>query len=258
MDYEQFLGIVQREAGQVSRAVADAAVQATFETLAERLSRGEARQLVEQLPGSGPWLFPKAEPEAFDYDEFILRVAKREGVDEATAERHARAVFAALGRAIDRSEIDDVVAELPEDFTPLVAEAQGRFDPRTPADEVIRKVAERAGLDEDRAGRAIEAVLQTLGERLAPGEVDDLIALLDRDFHPALKQGKASQDTTSRRMNREEFLERVSQRVGVSREDAFTQTRAVFTALRETLHGGEFFDIAAELPAEYATFWPVG
>ena len=50
----------------------------------------------------------------------------------------------------------------------------------------------------------------------------------------------------------------VIKRAGVSREDAFTQTRAVFTALRETLHGGEFFDIAAELPATYATFWPVG
>jgi uncharacterized protein (DUF2267 family) len=156
MDYDQFVGIVQRDLGQPSRESADSAAQATFQTLAERF-------------------------------EFVLRVAKREGVDETTAERHARAVFAALGRAIDPGELGDLIAELPEDFGPLVAEAQGRFDELMPADEFVRRVAERAGLDFDAAGRAVEAVLQTLAERLAPGEVDDLNARVARAFHPALK-----------------------------------------------------------------------
>ncbi|MDX6250498.1 MAG: hypothetical protein QOF10_3858 [Kribbellaceae bacterium] len=255
MDYQKFVGIVQREAGRVSREVAELATQATFQTLAERLSRGQARDLVEQLPGSGPWLFPDGDSEPLRYDEFLLRVAKREGVDEATAERHARAVFAALGRAIDPDELADLIADLPQDFAPLVAEAQGRIDQRTPADELVRRVAERGHLHVDQAERAAEAVLETLAERLAPGEVDDLIARLDRDFHPVLERGKNAQTTATRRMDRMEFLQRVADRAGISPEEAFDQARAVFTTLRDALPGGEFWDIAAELPAEYAALW---
>jgi uncharacterized protein (DUF2267 family) len=255
MDYQKFVGIVQREAGRVSREVAELATQATFQTLAERLSRGQARDLVEQLPGSGPWLFPDGDSEPLRYDEFLLRVAKREGVDEATAERHARAVFAALGRAIDPDELADLIADLPQDFAPLVAEAQGRIDQRTSADELVRRVAERGHLHVDQAERAVEAVLETLAERLAPGEVDDLIARLDRDFHPVLERGKNAQTTATRRMDRMEFLQRVADRAGISPEEAFDQARAVFTTLRDALPGGEFWDIAAELPAEYAALW---
>jgi len=94
-----------------------------------------------------------------------------------------------------------------------------------------------------------------LAERLAPGEVDDLIARLDRDFHPALERGKAGQSTATRRMDRAEFLQRVADRAGISHQDAFDHARAVFTVLRDALPGGEFWDIAAELPAEYAALW---
>jgi len=38
------------------------------------------------VTGSGPWLFPQTDAEPFDYDEFVLRVAKGEGVDQTTAE----------------------------------------------------------------------------------------------------------------------------------------------------------------------------
>jgi uncharacterized protein (DUF2267 family) len=255
MDYQQFVGIVQREAGRVNREVAELATHATFQTLAERLSRGQARDLVEQLPGSGPWLFPDGDREALDYGEFILRVAKREGVDEATAERHARAVFAALGRAIDPDELADLIADLPEDYAPLIAEARGQIDQRTPTDELVRRVAERGHLHVDQAERAVEAVLETLAERLAPGEVDDLIARLDRDFRQVLERGTAGQTTATRRMGRAEFLQRVADRAGISPQEAFDHARAVFTTLRDSLPGGEFWDIAAELPAEYAALW---
>jgi uncharacterized protein (DUF2267 family) len=255
VDYQQFVGIVQREAGRVSREVAELATHTTFQTLSERLSRGQARDLVEQLPGSGPWLFPDADREPISYDEFILRVAKREGVDEATAERHARAVFAALGKAIDQDELEDLIADLPEDYAPLIAEARGQIDQRTPSDELIRRVAERGQLTVDQSERAVEAVLETLAERLAPGEIDDLIARMDRDFRPPLERGKANQTPATRRMDRTEFLQRVADRAGISFEEAFDHARAVFTTLRDALPGGEFWDIAAELPAEYAALW---
>ena len=46
-------------------------------------------------------------------------MADREGVDVPTAERHARAVFAALGRAVSRRQLDDLAAQLSKDYGAL-------------------------------------------------------------------------------------------------------------------------------------------
>jgi uncharacterized protein (DUF2267 family) len=57
-------------------------------TLAERISREEARELAALLPPEvGPWLWREGSPaEGFDIDEFLQRVAEREGVDAKTAQ----------------------------------------------------------------------------------------------------------------------------------------------------------------------------
>jgi uncharacterized protein (DUF2267 family) len=44
-------------------------------------------------------------------------------IDEATAERHARAVFAALRRAVSPKEIQDALAQLPSDIQELITTA---------------------------------------------------------------------------------------------------------------------------------------
>ena len=48
--------------------------------------------------------------ERFDVDEFLRRVAGREGVEIATARRHAEAVLAALARAVGDKEFADLTA----------------------------------------------------------------------------------------------------------------------------------------------------
>jgi uncharacterized protein (DUF2267 family) len=53
--------------------------------------------------------------------EFLARVAKLEGVDRAEAERHARAVFAALRELLPSKEIYDVESELPREYAPLLS-----------------------------------------------------------------------------------------------------------------------------------------
>lgn len=109
----------------------------TLTTLTERLSRGQARDLLQQLPAPiKPWLNTDRNAERSDVDEFLRRVAEREGVDIEPAERHARVFFFfALGRAVSDDEIADVADELLQDFEPLVAEAQRRFFEIMPAEE---------------------------------------------------------------------------------------------------------------------------
>jgi uncharacterized protein (DUF2267 family) len=192
-DYEQFITTIQHKA-RVSWDEAELAARSTLETLAEWLSAGEARDIARQLPGDlGKWLASSDGAQPFHADEFLRRVAEREGIDLETAESHARAVFIALGRVVSHQELEDMAAELPTDFLPLIAPAEAeadRLDPDevVPAEEFVSRVADRSGLDEDHARRATEAVLEALAERIAGGEVDDLVAQLPADLRPALER----------------------------------------------------------------------
>ena len=90
-----------RASGGLGHEAAERAAQATLQTLAERLPRGEAGHILRELPAEFvPWLHTETDAEAFDIDEFLDRVAQREDVDVETALLHARAVFFALGDAL--------------------------------------------------------------------------------------------------------------------------------------------------------------
>jgi uncharacterized protein (DUF2267 family) len=251
--YERFLDLVQQRAHR-SREDAELAARATLRTLAERISPGQARDLAEQLPPElAPWIATTGDAEAFDVDEFLRRVAEREGSDVARAERDARAVFAALGRCVGRrKEIDDLASELPRSFGPLLDEAQGRFVHVMSADTFLAKVADRAGLDPAGARRAADAVLETLAERIAGGEVRHLITQLPVELHAPLKRGDAQSHGAARRMSAAEFVLHVAEREGVTPGEALRHARAVFATLREAVPEQEFLDVTAQLPSDFA------
>jgi uncharacterized protein (DUF2267 family) len=254
VEYEEFIVTVAHEAVLDDTETAERAARATLETLAERLSPGEARDLLTELPAElKPWIHPRGDRQIFDADEFLRRVGERLGADLTTAERLSRAVFYALGRAVSSKEIADLTADLPGDFEPLLAEAQGRFAEIMPAEEFLNRVATRAGLDAPGARRATEAVLETLAERLAGGDIDDLIRQLPVQLHGPLKRVR-SEAPQARRMALDEFLGRVAEREGAAPGDAWEHTRAVLTTLGEAVADKEFFDLSAQLPTD---FWPL-
>jgi uncharacterized protein (DUF2267 family) len=253
VEYEEFITIVAHEAVLDDIEKAERAAQATLETLARRLSPGQARDLLAELPAElKPWIHPRGDRQIFDAEEFQRQVSRRLGVDMATAERLSRAVFYALGRAVSPKEIADLAADLPGDFEPLIAEAQGRFAEILPAEDFLNRVAMRAGLDTLGAHRATEALLETLAERLAGGDVDDLISQLPVQLHGPLKRGR-SQAPDAVRMSLDKFLARVAEHEGVSPDEAREHARAVLTTLREAVEDKEFFDLNAQLPAEFWT-----
>jgi uncharacterized protein (DUF2267 family) len=101
------------------------AAAAVMCVLAQRLSGGEARDLVMTLPEG---LRPRVQAcarhrgergEAFDYDEFLRRVAAHLDVSGAMAEEITRTVFAAVGRTLPVKERQDVASQLPWDLEQL-------------------------------------------------------------------------------------------------------------------------------------------
>jgi uncharacterized protein (DUF2267 family) len=256
--YERFITTIQQKAG-TSWEKAERAARATLETLAERISWGEARDLAADLPSEvRAWLLEaRSDAERFDRDEFVRRVAEREGVDTDTAERHARAVLIALARLERSQEMADLLAELPKDYAPLLRDAVAKArDPDAPEvlpyDEFLDRVEGRAGLQREAAERAVAAVLETLAERIAGGEVEDLAEQLPEELRPPLERGKSKSGGKARRMSLDEFVGRIADREDVTWEDAVEHARAVFATLREAIPPREWSDLTAELPRSYS------
>ena len=117
-------------------------------------------------------------------------------------------------------------------------------------DELIGQVQHHARLaSRGEAEVATRATLETLAERLAGGEAEDLASQLPRGIAEYLRTGQAG---TGQHFPVEEFFQRVSQREGVDVAKAIYHARAVIAVLYEAVSPGEMADIRAQLPVEYA------
>jgi uncharacterized protein (DUF2267 family) len=119
--FDEFIKHVSERA-EVQRDEAAMLTRAVLATLGERLTGGEADDLAAQLPQElkKELLEAGPEPDDFDLEEFIRRVAARTGVSEEEAWRASRAVMTTLREAITEGEFDDVYAQLPKEFNKLL------------------------------------------------------------------------------------------------------------------------------------------
>ncbi|HEX5595475.1 MAG TPA: DUF2267 domain-containing protein [Micromonosporaceae bacterium] len=121
MKYESFLATVSQRAS-ISSQQADECTRVVLETLAERLTGGEALDLAAQLPKPmQAALRPRTEnAQRFGAQEFIRRVAGCTGANERQAKKIVRSVFDTLREAVSSGEFDDLLAQLPRDFRGVV------------------------------------------------------------------------------------------------------------------------------------------
>jgi uncharacterized protein (DUF2267 family) len=123
-DRYDVVGKVARKA-TLDRDTARRATEAVLEALAVRVSSGEVEDLIAELPASLHPALQRGMRESraakpMSASEFLDRVAASEGASREEAERHARAVFAALRDVISSEEFSDVVAQLSRDYEPLL------------------------------------------------------------------------------------------------------------------------------------------
>ncbi|RZU45688.1 uncharacterized protein (DUF2267 family) [Streptomyces sp. BK022] len=121
MDYNTFLDTVTRRAPVPPEKV-EPLTRATLETLAERLTRGEAKDLASELPKPlKEWLVsPTPEARRFGFDEFVNRVSSQAGVSPHQAREGIRAELNTLRDAVSEGEFRQVMSQLPGEFEALV------------------------------------------------------------------------------------------------------------------------------------------
>ena len=117
------------------------------------------------------------------YDEIIARVAERTGLFEGEAAALTRAPLATLAERIGGAGARDLATRLPGPLQDALLPTKEQAE-TFGFDEFVNRVAERSPRRDPIASRsAVDAVLATLREAATPGEFDDVLSQLPRDFH---------------------------------------------------------------------------
>lgn len=124
MDEREFFQAVADRA-RLSRQEAADLTRATLETLALRLTDGEARDLARELPEPlrEALLRGQGEVRLFEPEESVHRVRGRTGLSGAEADRGVRAVLRTLREAISREEFDHAMSQLGSGFARMAEPA---------------------------------------------------------------------------------------------------------------------------------------
>ncbi len=129
MNYKEFLGQVQNRLELAELGPAVRATRATLTTLGERLPEGEATDLASPLPMEIDRYLAEADHgQRFGYDEFLNRVADREGVDRADANYHAQQIVAVVGEVVPVGNIEKAKNGLPDEFDKLFEFVESTVD----------------------------------------------------------------------------------------------------------------------------------
>lgn len=121
MDAQEFYREVA-ERTMLSKGEAADLTRAVLKVLATRVSAGEVRHLIRQLPeelvNSVRW--NSTGPERFGLDDLIIRVNSRTGLTKTETMTGVEAVLLTLREAVDRKEFNDFMSQLPVEITKLL------------------------------------------------------------------------------------------------------------------------------------------
>jgi uncharacterized protein (DUF2267 family) len=124
------------------------------------------------------------------YDEFIESVRQRTGLPREAAETLTHATLRVLAERLSGGEAEDLQAQLATELKDDLAVPKEKPAQSFGAEEFTRRVAQRASIDEPAAQIAAAAVLATLRDAVTPGEFDDVLSQLGREY--AALMGTAS------------------------------------------------------------------
>jgi uncharacterized protein (DUF2267 family) len=126
----------------------------------------------------------------------------------------------------------------------------GRRVRRAAEDDLIERVAARAGVGTTQADTAMRAALVTLAERITRRETRTLTARLPREMAGQIRRAARSPE----RFGADEFVRRMSEREGVPPGEARRHARAVLTTLEEQ-SADRLAYVRAQLSDDYGAFF---
>lgn len=118
---------------------------------------------------------------------------------------------------------------------------------------MLKSVAREAGLDRDRAERALLVATCMLCRRLAPDEARHLIAQLPSLLQPALEDCLEGPD---RSVSTEAIEDELCKVLGLAADEAGDTLRAVVGVICDSVSPGQIEEVRGQLPEEMKTLFP--
>jgi len=116
------------------------------------------------------------------YDQFVESVGQRTGLPREAAEKLTHATLQVLAERLSGGEAEDLQAQLATELKQDLAVPKEKRAESFGAAEFTQRVAQRAEIDEAAAQIGAAVVLATLGEAVTPGEFDDVLSQLGREY----------------------------------------------------------------------------
>ena len=167
----------------------------------------------------------------------------------ADRRNHAVAVLTAVRIAVGDDEFNDLAAQLPRDFQPMLEEARRpHMDVRSANDFLSRGVG-RTRLDPDAASRAGLAALERSVGTSPTGRSKTSVATCGRRLLRRCLEPGPAPPVRHRKLPAAKFLSLVVHREGSQPGSAHEHTRAVLTTLSEWIPDDRFYAVILELPS---------
>lgn len=133
-------------------------------------------------------------------EDFIDAVASRAGLPAEQAATLTRATLTTLAERISGGEANDLADQLPDALGQHLRTSPVREDAEPfGTGEFVRRVRERAGVDETAAATAVRAVLATLPQAVLGGEFEDTAAQLPKEYGEMVEPVDAAHANRGRR-----------------------------------------------------------
>ncbi len=114
--------------------------------------------------------------------------------------------------------------------------------------EFVRETANRSGLDLETACISLDAVIETLGERLTKAARDKVAAELPSHLKKVLSRDSGE---STAQFDLEDFYVRVRARADTGYPQAVVRTRCILSLLKEVLSSCAMDIIFSELPPQF-------
>lgn len=247
------------------------AAVAVVSSLLERLTRGQAHELIAALPEAVQPLFAhclevresEAGPKRIHAPELLDRVGDRLAIAPSAAELVTVTVFCALQRVLPQEVVANVAHQLPGDLQDLWRAPQPPREPITTDVELRKQVLENIEQSgalpaHVPATAAFSAVMCLLGQRISGGEARHLLLGLPKPLRSIVERCILHEESTLLTFGAEELEAGVADHLHTSLDDAARIVPAVFDAVRRVLTPEEIEHVGCQLPADLREVWMGG
>ncbi len=120
MRYAQFVKKVQDYAGLEKPDDSAKVIEATLETMSERMPRTHREHLAAQLPDEMKIFLPKhVHMEYLSLEEFYRRIGNRADVSYHNAVKYSEAVIRVLRESVASGELAEILSVFPDEYNEL-------------------------------------------------------------------------------------------------------------------------------------------